>query len=104
MKRVVPTDRSQRSADKWLRDAASYRAEINFSRLWAPLLAEKGVRLPVIHATVAEGVEWLTALLKEEKTAAPAEERILTAVTACKFLILSEDLGAGYEQKMLFDR
>jgi len=89
------------------------------------------VRLPAIHATVAEGVEGLTALLKEGSGAAPAEEligeplssegtqieeripaagsvpaeeRILGAVFACKFLILSEDLGAGYEQKMLFDR
>jgi hypothetical protein len=34
LKRVVPAELSQRSADKWLRDSASYRAEINFSRLF----------------------------------------------------------------------
>ncbi|KAJ1471584.1 hypothetical protein T484DRAFT_3504587 [Baffinella frigidus] len=104
LKRVVPADLSQRSPDKWLRDAASYRSEINFSRLWVPLLAEKGVRLPAIHATVAEGVAGLSVLLKEGDGAAPADERILATVSACKFLILSEDLQNSYGQKMLLDR
>mmetsp|Transcript_48224 Transcript_48224/g.151471 ORF Transcript_48224/g.151471 Transcript_48224/m.151471 type:complete len:872 (+) Transcript_48224:29-2644(+) len=97
LKRVVPKDLEARGSRKWLRDAASYRAEINFFRLYAALLAERGVRVPKVYHVVSEGV----GKLSPAADAAADEEALAQAVMDCRFLVLAEDFHPdGYRQDL----
>jgi len=87
LKRVVPSDLDPRSTKTWLRDIASYRAEINFARLWAGFLGERGVRLPQVYHVVSEGVEGID----EEMVAGGESEEGRQRVLACRFLTVMED-------------
>jgi len=97
LKRVVPKDLEERSARKWLRDAASYRAEINFFKSYASSLAERGVRVPQVYHVVSEGVDKLGASVN----VGADEESLAQAVMDCRFLVLAEDFHPdGFRQEL----
>lgn len=85
LKRVVPADMPKRSAERWLRDVRSYHAEVNFYKDFANPLRARGVRLPAVHYVKSDGFEGIRSIN-------PGDPDVMEKVSACRFLLLAEDL------------